>query len=214
VSQLFYYPQRMHAYLKDISSVRNSGSTGTESAWVATLSNIFETRCRFHGFLGLYLDYSTSLLIDPGSTPSAPQSFHVRSPLPRKRQARPGLFSVSCASFYVVVFVPSFLIPLPLFHPLPLPSSWSSSLSSPSISFFGLLLLNTLLVSTFSFFLPFSWSLLWDTGRALVEAALRGLENLGHLGTRLFIEACSEVTPTGNLRREVRDENTEEANKN
>lgn len=184
----------MHAHLKDMSSARNSASAGTESAWVVTLSNIFETR-------------------SPGSTPSAPQSFHVRSPLPRKRRARPGLFSVSCASFYVYVFVPSFLIPLPLFQRLTLPSYWSSSLSS--IPFFGLLLLNTLLVSTFSFFFPFSWlSLLGDPGRALFEATLRGLENLGHLRRGLFIEAWSEATPTGNFIRGIREENKEEANKN
>jgi hypothetical protein len=47
----------MHAHLKDMSSARNSASAGTESAWVVTLSNIFETRCRLHSFLGLYLSY-------------------------------------------------------------------------------------------------------------------------------------------------------------
>ncbi|KAN0128218.1 hypothetical protein V8E53_013984 [Lactarius tabidus] len=150
----------------DIFPARNGASANTESAWVATLSNVFATR-------------------SPASTPSAPQNFHVGSPLRRERQARPRLFSVSCASFYVFIFVPSFLIPLPLFHPLPLPSSWSSSPSfSPSVSFIGLLLLNTLLVSIFSCFFPFCLSssrssLFGGTSRAnaIVRATLRGLKN-------------------------------------
>ena len=39
-------------YPKDLSSADSSASTGpdTESTWVATLSNIFEMRSRFHVF--------------------------------------------------------------------------------------------------------------------------------------------------------------------
>jgi len=41
------------AYPKDLSSAGKSASADTESAWVATLSNIFEKRCEFHVFLAV-----------------------------------------------------------------------------------------------------------------------------------------------------------------
>jgi hypothetical protein len=58
IGAFFLYPHFSITYkggshLKDLSSARNSVSADTESAWVATLSNIFEARCRFHGFLCL-----------------------------------------------------------------------------------------------------------------------------------------------------------------
>jgi hypothetical protein len=41
---------------KDMSSA-HSASADTESAWVATLSNVFEKRCEFHVFLKSYLGH-------------------------------------------------------------------------------------------------------------------------------------------------------------
>ncbi|KAN0138029.1 Caspase domain containing protein, partial [Lactarius tabidus] len=73
--ELKYSPWRCP---KDLSSAfdLNSTSADTESAWVATLSNIFEP--------------------SPASTSSAPQSFHVKTPLPREERSRwperPGAF--------------------------------------------------------------------------------------------------------------------------
>jgi hypothetical protein len=46
---------RRGAHRKDLSSVRNSASAETESAWVATLSNIFENQSEF---LRLHLVYT------------------------------------------------------------------------------------------------------------------------------------------------------------
>jgi hypothetical protein len=50
--------------------------------------------------------------------------------------------------------------------------------------------------------------------RALVETALHGLENLENLVRELFFERSSGPSSARNLRREVRGENTEEANRN
>jgi hypothetical protein len=56
----FYYSQRRHAYLTDVPSTLDSAGADPESTRVATLSDIFETRCRFHCFLPLHHDYIAS----------------------------------------------------------------------------------------------------------------------------------------------------------
>lgn len=48
------------AHPKDLSSARNNVSDDTESALVATLSNIFEKQCEFHVFLRLHLGYNAA----------------------------------------------------------------------------------------------------------------------------------------------------------
>ncbi|KAH8993660.1 cytochrome P450 [Lactarius deliciosus] len=69
---------------KDISSARNSASADTESAWVATLSNIFEKQCGFHGFFSGCISATLKLLLISAllSTSSASQSLHVKTPFP------------------------------------------------------------------------------------------------------------------------------------
>ena len=212
--------------MKDLSSVRNSASADAESAWVATLSNIFDKRCRFTVFWVCIL--ATLLLIAPGSTSSAKysvlQSVHVELPLTREeveeRRARTSnihdfIFSILILNVCVIFdFFLSFLIPLPPFvtHPL---STSTSPFSSP---YFTLLVLISSF--SFSFYIYYYLSsyvelLLWleDRYRALIQASPRGLVNLVNLVKGLFVEAWVGPSPEANLGREVRNEDAEEANR-
>lgn len=215
----FYHSQRRRPP-EDLSSARVGASSDTESqaefAWVATLSDIFEKRGRFHGLLGLY--FCSLLLIAPGSLP-----------LPREeRRARPRLFSVSASSLFVFILVLFLLLPLPHLPFLPPPpsspsssffSSFSISSSYPS-SFFEYFLAALFISFSFSYSFYFSFSMdlsLWLVvrSRAIFQACLRGLEYLENLGRGLLVEAWSGRPSDANLGREVGKENaeTEEANR-
>ena len=72
------------------------------------------------------------------------------------------------------------------------------------------------LLSVFYFSISFHLSFYfylssWFVDRSLVQASLRGLGNLGNLGR--VVEARSGLS-AGNLGREVKKEDTEEANRN
>jgi hypothetical protein len=65
IGELFQYRKFSTTHIGGVCleylwSARNSASADTESAWIATLSNIFERRCRFHGFLSLYVGHIAS----------------------------------------------------------------------------------------------------------------------------------------------------------
>ena len=106
---------------KDLSSARNSASASadTESAWVATLSNIFEKQCRLHFFRVCIL--ITLRLIALSSTLSSPQSLHSGTPLLQEerfwlcslRQTRYDLFSIFsfiCLFFYFYLYFDFYII--------------------------------------------------------------------------------------------------------
>ena len=171
-------------------------------------------RCRFQGFLDLHL--ATSLLIAPGPTSPAPHSSHVGMALPREEppaRPRPSLSSPSSPSphpphsSFTLVHVLLTLI----FHIFLM-----SFLGFLRRFTFGLAGLLSIFYFSISFHLSFYLYLSsWLVDRSLVQASLRGLENLGNLGRIVEARSARSGSPSaGNLGREVRKEDAEEANRN
>ena len=71
-------------HLKDLSSARNSASADTESAWVATLSNILTSRCEFH----VYKKFVSS----DSAVPWVPDTHSPPLPDPQRYSPTPPFF--------------------------------------------------------------------------------------------------------------------------